>query len=113
MLFGERKIVIRSKLKELLNNYYVHNQMLLSVDSGEPFEYITKEEYDSLSVYAQMDYARMTQGQLAELTGLRPNSITEMVRLKQSSINKEQLVKIAIVLNLKSISDIIDFVVED
>ncbi|KTS84447.1 hypothetical protein NS115_03720 [Paenibacillus jamilae] len=134
MITPDGKITIKSKLKDLLKSYYVHTTSynlfrqqqqeaeqrrkngetdVRDVNPLEIVRFIHIDEYNKLTTYAQDDYLPMTQGQLAELTGLRPNSITEMVRLKQSSINMEHLTKIATVLNLKSISDILDFVVEE
>lgn len=130
MQFERKNIIIKSSLKDLLNNYYVHvdsyqifkqkqadktrkNEKEPQNDAPiEAITYITREEYQGLELYAQDDYTPMTQGQLADLCDLRPNSISELVHLRQSSINKGHLIKVATVLNLQSISEIIDFEVE-
>lgn len=50
----------------------------------------------------------MTQGKLAELTGLRPSTISEIIRGTRSVINKEHLAKIAEVLEITDISELIE-----
>jgi putative transcriptional regulator len=50
----------------------------------------------------------MTQGKLAELTELRPSTISEIIRGTRSVINKEHLAKIAQVLEITDIGDLIE-----
>ncbi|WP_127488929.1 helix-turn-helix domain-containing protein [Paenibacillus ehimensis] len=50
----------------------------------------------------------MTQGKLAELTKLRPSTISEIIRGTRSVINKEHLAKIAEVLDITEINELIE-----
>ncbi|MFC4103625.1 helix-turn-helix domain-containing protein [Paenibacillus xanthanilyticus] len=50
----------------------------------------------------------MTQIKLAELTELRPSTISEIVRGTRSVINKDHIAKIAEVLGIEDISEIIE-----
>ena len=52
----------------------------------------------------------ITQAQLAEMTGLRPSTISEIVRDTRTVINKEHIAKIANALNIDDIREIIDLV---
>lgn len=52
----------------------------------------------------------ITQAQLAEMTGLRPSTISEIVRDTRTVINKEHIAKIANALNIGDIREIIDLV---
>ncbi|MFS0841217.1 helix-turn-helix domain-containing protein [Paenibacillus sp. 1P03SA] len=108
MVATEQNHNLKSNLKEILNKYYVHKQASMDVD-GKPFEFISKDEYDKLSLYAKDDYSPMTQTQLAQLTGLRPNSVSELVKLRQININLGHITKVAQCLGIKSISEIIEF----
>lgn len=51
----------------------------------------------------------ITQKELAEMTGIRPTTISEMVNNQRSTINKEHLRKIIEVLEIEDIREIIDF----
>ena len=51
----------------------------------------------------------ITQKELAEMTGIRPTTISEMVNNQRSTINKEHLKKIIEVLEIEDIREIIDF----
>lgn len=51
----------------------------------------------------------MTQKELAKLTGIRESGISALVRGSQTSFNKEQLAKIATMLEITDISELIDF----
>lgn len=51
----------------------------------------------------------ITQKELAEMTGIRPTTISEMVNNQRSTINKEHLGKIIEVLKIEDIREIIDF----
>jgi putative transcriptional regulator len=50
----------------------------------------------------------MTQGELSELTQLRPSTISEIVRGTRSVINKEHLARIAEVLEITEINDLVE-----
>lgn len=50
----------------------------------------------------------LKQGDLAELTGIRPSTISEIVRDSRSVINKDHLAKIAEVLSIEDISELIE-----
>ncbi|HDR4373424.1 TPA: helix-turn-helix transcriptional regulator [Bacillus cereus] len=54
----------------------------------------------------------MTQKQLAELTGLRPATISEICKNQRTTLNKEHLNKIANVLNITDITHLIEFKIE-
>ncbi|MGW8958622.1 helix-turn-helix domain-containing protein [Paenibacillus sp. NPDC055715] len=49
----------------------------------------------------------MTQGTLSQLTGLRPSTISEIVRGSRSVLNKDDLAKIIEVLEMTYIEEII------
>jgi putative transcriptional regulator len=49
----------------------------------------------------------MTQGTLSQLTGLRPSTISEIVRGSRSVLNKDHLAKIIEVLEITDIGEII------
>ncbi|GAB6444916.1 transcriptional regulator [Bacillus cereus] len=51
----------------------------------------------------------MTQKELAKLTGIRESGISALVRSSQTSFNKEQIAKIATVLEITDIKELIDF----
>ncbi len=51
----------------------------------------------------------MTQKQLAELTGLRANAISEMVNNQRQTINKQHLAKVCEVLDIKDVDEILEF----
>ncbi|AIM17288.1 DNA-binding protein [Bacillus sp. X1(2014)] len=51
----------------------------------------------------------MTQKELAELTGIRAAGISELANNQRKSINREHLEKIAAVLNITDISELIEF----
>ncbi|MCM3705850.1 MULTISPECIES: helix-turn-helix domain-containing protein [Cytobacillus] len=50
----------------------------------------------------------LTQKQLAEMTGLRAASISELYNNQRTSINKEHLQKIAEALNINDISELLE-----
>lgn len=52
----------------------------------------------------------MTQKELAELSGLRANAISEIVNNQRSTINKEHLMRICDVLEIDDISELIEIV---
>ena len=52
----------------------------------------------------------MTQKELAELSGLRANAISEIVNNQRSTINKEHLMKICDALEIDDISELIEIV---
>lgn len=54
-----------------------------------------------------LDAKGMTQGTLSQLTGLRPSTISEIVRGSRTVLNKDHLAKIAEVLEIKDISQLI------
>jgi DNA-binding Xre family transcriptional regulator len=51
----------------------------------------------------------MTQKELSELTGLRPNAISEIAKNTRDSINREHIGKIATALNIDDPNDILYF----
>jgi putative transcriptional regulator len=51
----------------------------------------------------------MTQSKLAELTGLRPNAISEITKNTRDSINREHIGKIAKALNIEDPNEILYF----
>lgn len=51
----------------------------------------------------------ITQLQLSEMTGIRRAGINEICRNQNKAINRDHIVKIAEALNIKNISDIIEF----
>ncbi|MBE1443906.1 helix-turn-helix domain-containing protein [Paenibacillus sp. OAS669] len=55
----------------------------------------------------------MTQGKLAEMTGLRPSTISEITRGTRSVLNKEHLAKIAEVLGITDISELLEIRYEE
>ena len=54
-----------------------------------------------------------TQGELAELTGIRQNTISELVRGHRERIQLDHLSRIAAALNIKDIRELIDLVDEE
>jgi transcriptional regulator with XRE-family HTH domain len=50
----------------------------------------------------------LTQKQLAEMTGIRPAAISELFNNQRKSLNKEHLEKIAAVLDIKDITELIE-----
>ncbi|MFF2890776.1 helix-turn-helix domain-containing protein [Paenibacillus sp. NPDC057967] len=50
----------------------------------------------------------MSQGKLAELTGLRPNTISEIVRDSRTVINKVHLARIADALDVDNIGQLLE-----
>ena len=50
----------------------------------------------------------ITQKQLAEMTGLRPNAISELVNNSRQTVNREQVKKIMEALNINSYDDIFE-----
>lgn len=52
----------------------------------------------------------ITQAQLADMTGLRPSTISEIVRDSRTTINKEHIARIADALNIDDIRELIDLV---
>lgn len=55
----------------------------------------------------------MTQKELAERTGIRPASISDIARDNQTSINKEYLSKIMDVLRIEDIRELLEYKKED
>lgn len=51
----------------------------------------------------------ITQKELAEVTGLRPTTISEMARNNRTTINKEHLESVMKALDVKEISEIIEY----
>lgn len=51
----------------------------------------------------------ITQKELANLTGIREASISELVRSSKTGVNKEQLGKIATALHITDIRELLDF----
>lgn len=51
----------------------------------------------------------ITQKKFAEMTGIRPTTISEMVNNQRQTINKEHLAKVIEVLEIEDIREIIDF----
>ena len=51
----------------------------------------------------------MTQLELAERTGLKPSTISELANNKRSAINRQYIVTVANALGIDDIRDIIDF----
>lgn len=51
----------------------------------------------------------ITQKKFAEMTGMRPTTISEMVNNQRQTINKEHLAKVIEVLEIEDIREIIDF----
>jgi len=51
----------------------------------------------------------MTQKDLSEATGLRPTTISEMARNNRTTINKEHLESVMKALDVKEISEIIEY----
>lgn len=52
---------------------------------------------------------RMTQKELASLAGIRESTISEIVRNSRTAINKEHLCKIAEVLEISDIGELLEF----
>lgn len=52
---------------------------------------------------------KMTQKQLSELTGLRPNTISEIAKNTRDSINREHIGKIANALKIEDPNEILYF----
>ncbi|MED4892703.1 MULTISPECIES: helix-turn-helix domain-containing protein [Heyndrickxia] len=50
----------------------------------------------------------LTQKELAEMTGLRPASISELYNNQRKSLNREHIEKIAEALNIKNISELVE-----
>jgi transcriptional regulator with XRE-family HTH domain len=51
----------------------------------------------------------MTQAKLSDLTGLRPNAISEIAKNTRDSINREQIGKIAAALDIEDPNEILYF----
>jgi DNA-binding Xre family transcriptional regulator len=51
----------------------------------------------------------MTQKELSELTGLRPNAISEIVKNTRDSINREHIGKIAAALSIEDPDELLYF----
>lgn len=65
-----------------------------------------------LYVKEKLQEINMTQSQLAKMTGIRPASISGICRNTGTSINIEQLERIAEALEIKDIRELIDFAEE-
>lgn len=65
-----------------------------------------------LNVQTLIDERGWTQKQLAEKTGIRRAAISEICNNMRTSINREHLEKIAEVLELKDIKELIELRVE-
>ena len=56
-----------------------------------------------------LEKQNMTQKELAQLTGMREASISELARSSKTGVNKEQLGKIATALHITDIRELLDF----
>lgn len=57
-----------------------------------------------------LDEREISQKQLAELTKLRPTTISELCNNIRSTINREHLEKVMIALEIESIAEIIEYI---
>ncbi|WP_278071998.1 helix-turn-helix domain-containing protein [Bacillus subtilis] len=60
-----------------------------------------------------MKRAGKTQAELAELTGIRPNAISELCRGHRERIQLDHISRIAAALNIKDIRELIDLIDEE
>ena len=65
-----------------------------------------------LKVKEALEKNKISQKRLAEISGIRESTISDIVRGTRTVINFEHLTKIAIALNIKDIRELIDFVEE-
>lgn len=100
---------LTSNLKDILKQYYVRIDTIKGSENDGKIEYILQDEYEMLDSSEASKYKNLTQGELAAMAGLRPNGVSEIANLRQTSINIEHLEKVAAALQLKSISEIIEF----
>lgn len=54
----------------------------------------------------------ITQGQLSEMTGINQATISILANGTRDAVNKEKIAKIAEALDLRSISDLMEFEIE-
>lgn len=101
--YDREQHLFKCHIKELLNNYYVPKAWTIVDD----VEYITKEEYMVLTEDEKELYSTMSQTQLAKLTGIRAMGISQLVNLRQNSINIYHVSAIARALNIKDLSQIL------
>lgn len=57
-----------------------------------------------------IDERGITQKQLSELSKLRPTTISELCNNIRTSINREHLEKVMIALDIKEISEVIEYI---
>ncbi|QDP42970.1 Cro/C1-type protein [Bacillus phage vB_BmeM-Goe8] len=60
-----------------------------------------------------LEEANMNQSELAELTGLRRATISEIAQNSRTVMNKSHLGKIMDALDLKDINDILELIIEE
>lgn len=65
-----------------------------------------------LKVKETLEKNKISQKKLAEISGIRESTISDIVRGTRTVINFEHLTKIALALEIKDIRDLIDFVEE-
>lgn len=53
---------------------------------------------------------KISQKQLAEMSGLRPNVISEIINNHRTTINKEHLVKICVALGIDKLDEILEII---
>ncbi len=65
-----------------------------------------------LKVKETLEKNKISQKKLAEISGIRESTISDIVRGTRTVINFEHLTKIALALGITDIRDLIDFVEE-
>lgn len=76
----------------------------ISVVLEEELEFILKNRLKEI-----LNERKMSQKELAKLTGLRENTISEIVKNVRDAVNREHIGKIATVLNIKNPNEIFYF----
>lgn len=75
-----------------------------------------EEKQDKVRIYIKLKEIlhdrKISQKELSKMTGIRPAAISEIANNQRSTINKDQIEKIAEVLNISKLSDLIVFELE-
>lgn len=98
--YNTEEHIVVSHLRKLISGYYIDRTTN---------ELLTKEQYENRTEQERASFVPMTQRDLATVTGLRPNVITELGSLQRSTINLYQISAIAKALGISDISRIISF----
>lgn len=101
---------------------YFNKEVIIMYSTGEDAlkalhtESSPEEKHDQLRIYIKLKEIlhdrKISQKELSQMTGIRPAAISEIANNQRSTINKDQIEKIAEVLNISNLSDLIVFELE-